>query len=675
LLANQVPVPPCFSGSYNPAVSGPITSQTILQGETTQARPKVNENAARADVTARFGGGAYAIVHGLTLSAGAGLTLNIAAGQAQINGPVTYLGGTASLTNSTRNWIWISQGGAITVATSLTPPAGAQALVGSALTSGGSISSVDTSGVLLLHGGRLQRYTADTTTPTDTPPAQLSFEAYGAGTKLWIWSGTAYYEISTGSPSTPWAQVIIQPAAAAVTTTTAVQGATSNIELRSGGGVAAAFRLDVDVTGVSAGFVWQIRNTTGYPVAIRKNGGGGAGIDVYLHTGQQGTMYYDGSEIREVGRQTIRYGSLTFSGTQTYASPQEVEADTWLFTPSGGADVTVQWPASLALTGRVQHIGNDGSGGLNLTAKTNGADAKYDTFLLAGESQMVFMDGAANLRRACTRPYTHRLSITHDDSATYTVPFPDRLAFFIACGGTLTAARNLALPTANHKGWYVTNETAGGYAITVKTSGGTGVRIPNGKGAFVFGDGTNIRRWDTLASPTGGGSLEAQGTIIASTSVSNTASEGTLIGTTIGTVTLDANLLKIGRAARIVARGLLTTSGTPPTLNVKLKIGSVEVVTTGAQTPTASLTTRYWELDVILTCRTQGGSGTIFAQGRFLHMPAATTTAPALWEMNATATTTIDTTATQLVDVRAIWGSADAGCTITLASAWIELLN
>lgn len=61
----------------------------------------------------------------------------------------------------------------------------------------------------------------------------------------------------------------------------------------------------------------------------------------------------------------------------------------------------------------------------------------------------------------------------------------------ITLTGTLTAARNVIVPTSS-KLTFVRNSTTGGFAITVKTSAGTGVSIPSGGSAVVFCDGTNV---------------------------------------------------------------------------------------------------------------------------------------------------------------------------------------
>lgn len=89
-----------------------------------------------------------------------------------------------------------------------------------------------------------------------------------------------------------------------------------------------------------------------------------------------------------------------------------------------------------------------------------------------------------------------RASITHDDTASYTLSTANGSADEARCmikniGGALTAARNAVVPTVSQT-HIVKNATTGGYAVTVKTSGGTGIAIPNGKTTILFCDGTNV---------------------------------------------------------------------------------------------------------------------------------------------------------------------------------------
>lgn len=106
--------------------------------------------------------------------------------------------------NTTRVWIWLQQNGVPTKTLDLTAPSTLSILLGNCSTAGGVITSLDTSGVLYVHGGQLIRYSADPGIPTDTPPANLLFRqetAFGS----FDWNGTAYLQANipdvTGDPT------------------------------------------------------------------------------------------------------------------------------------------------------------------------------------------------------------------------------------------------------------------------------------------------------------------------------------------------------------------------------------------------------------------------------------------------------------------------------------------
>lgn len=67
--------------------------------------------------------------------------------------------------------------------------------------------------------------------------------------------------------------------------------------------------------------------------------------------------------------------------------------------------------------------------------------------------------------------------------------------------GTPTAARNLIVP-AKAKVYFIDNDTAGAFAVTVKTPSGTGVALASGTNGALFCDGVNVV---SIASGTGGG--------------------------------------------------------------------------------------------------------------------------------------------------------------------------
>lgn len=80
--------------------------------------------------------------------------------------------------------------------------------------------------------------------------------------------------------------------------------------------------------------------------------------------------------------------------------------------------------------------------------------------------------------------------ITHDDTANYTPAPANVRGPVLVVAGTLTAGRNLILPTQNNRQWHVNNKT--GQTITFKTVAGTGVAVATTKQAALYGDGVNI---------------------------------------------------------------------------------------------------------------------------------------------------------------------------------------
>jgi hypothetical protein len=101
---------------------------------------------------------------------------------------------------------------------------------------------------------------------------------------------------------------------------------------------------------------------------------------------------------------------------------------------------------------------------------------------------------------------------------------------YIELTGTLTAARNLIVPS-NRKLYFIFNNTTGGFAVTVKVSGQTGVSVPNGTKTILVCNGTDIVLATTAAAP----------------GVTSVGGTGTVSGITLGgTVTSTGNLTLTG---------------------------------------------------------------------------------------------------------------------------------
>lgn len=84
-----------------------------------------------------------------------------------------------------------------------------------------------------------------------------------------------------------------------------------------------------------------------------------------------------------------------------------------------------------------------------------------------------------------------RLAIAMTD-ADYTFASSDALGNMVfVFTGTLTAGRNVIVPT-NKKLYVVSNQTTGGFSLTVKTSGGTGIALSTTDYVLLYCDGTNV---------------------------------------------------------------------------------------------------------------------------------------------------------------------------------------
>lgn len=163
---------------------------------------------------------------------------------------------------------------------------------------------------------------------------------------------------------------------------------------------------------------------------------------------------------------------------------------------------------------------------------------------------------------------------------------------------------------------------------------------------------------------------------------SNSTTETTLIGTgngiggTTTIQTLQENFFMAGKTLHIKAAGRISTAAVPGTLRVEINVGSVQVMDTGDQTPTANLSAEEWFIDATLICRTAGASGTIFGHGYFL-VGDGSTNAAYIWNMPEAAADTIDTTGENALTslITADWGTADSGNSISLDTLIVDVVN
>lgn len=155
----------------------------------------------------------------------------------------------------------------------------------------------------------------------------------------------------------------------------------------------------------------------------------------------------------------------------------------------------------------------------------------------------------------------------------------------------------------------------------------------------------------------------------ASATLGNSNAETTLIGTVSGSLTLAAAYLTAGKTIRLTAYGFISCTGTP-TLNINLKLGSTIICATGAVTLASGLTTALLSIDVLLTCRTTGATGTVIAAGQ-VGLGAAVA---GLYPVSGTVVT-VDTTGTLAVGLTGQWSAADPANTLTVTNLMVHKVN
>jgi hypothetical protein len=119
---------------------------------------------------------------------------------------------------------------------------------------------------------------------------------------------------------------------------------------------------------------------------------------------------------------------------------------------------------------------------------------------------------------------------------------------------------------------------------------------------------------------------------------------------------------------RIKGYGIITMSAGGPTLTVDIKLGSTVIAT--AVLANATVTNVGFYVDTTLICRSTGASGTVQGDGR-LERNGPAGGAVYLAPMYK-AVTTVDTTASQAIDVYGTWSANTAGNAITITNLTIE---
>lgn len=163
-------------------------------------------------------------------------------------------------------------------------------------------------------------------------------------------------------------------------------------------------------------------------------------------------------------------------------------------------------------------------------------------------------------------------------------------------------------------------------------------------------------------------------------------SDGTAVASTaaetiaVPNVTIPANYMQDGRTIRITAFGELSTTGTP-TIIFGFRWGGVAgtaLAISDAITTTNNSSKLMWRVQMYITTRTNGSSGTLFATGDVtvdLTTSTQTTQVFGVAGNDTPVAATVDLTADTALSFTATWSASSSSNTLTCHNYYIESLN
>lgn len=153
--------------------------------------------------------------------------------------------------------------------------------------------------------------------------------------------------------------------------------------------------------------------------------------------------------------------------------------------------------------------------------------------------------------------------------------------------------------------------------------------------------------------------------------ISNTTTETSLFTTGIGSKDIAAGSLSAGRAIRTTIHGLISTaSGEGESITIKVKLSGTAIITITGDLP-SGFTSNILRLELFITCRSLGSSGTVKVNGNIImeHRSAGYNI---LIPLTSSGVTTVNTNNQITYDITATWASAKAGNSLITNHAIVE---
>lgn len=158
----------------------------------------------------------------------------------------------------------------------------------------------------------------------------------------------------------------------------------------------------------------------------------------------------------------------------------------------------------------------------------------------------------------------------------------------------------------------------------------------------------------------------------ADATVANTITETSIIGTGIGSVTLPANALTVGKVINVLGGGIFSTTGLTPSLTVKVKLGSTVLATVAISDLLGSATGAPFQFNLMIVPRSTGVSGSVQITGN-INYSSTTLTGRGFARLdNGGTAITVDTTISQAFDATGTWSAASASNSVITKNVTLE---
>lgn len=151
--------------------------------------------------------------------------------------------------------------------------------------------------------------------------------------------------------------------------------------------------------------------------------------------------------------------------------------------------------------------------------------------------------------------------------------------------------------------------------------------------------------------------------------VSNTTNELPITDGGVGSLLIPAGTLSSGSTLKLTVLGNHSAAANP-TINIKIKLNSTVVLTTGAVIGGNS-TNALFEIRSFITCYTPGSSGSFWAQGKYQEDGGGANS----FQMVNTSAITINTLVDQNLSVTAQWGTASNSNIFRCTNLMLEKLS